>query len=94
MAQLRISLAALRDLREIKRYISRDKPLAARDWVAKIRRKCRLLAKNPELGDLREELGTTMRSSYLGDYCIFFRSDSEFVEIVRVIRGDRDIKSL
>jgi toxin ParE1/3/4 len=55
MSKLRYSDPALSDLREIQRYIARDKPDAARNWVAKIRRKCRTLAGNPELGDSREE---------------------------------------
>jgi toxin ParE1/3/4 len=94
MAKLFISDTALQDLKEIKRFIALDKPIAASRWVSKIRQKCRLLAKNPELGDPREELGNGIRVSYLGDYCIFFRNIGDFVEIVRVIRGDRDIRFL
>jgi toxin ParE1/3/4 len=94
MAKLFISDTALQDLKEIKRFISLDKPIAASRWVSKIRRKCRLLAKSPELGDSRDELGSGIRVSYLGDYCIFFRATDDNVEIVRVIRGDRDIKFL
>lgn len=94
MAKLSISETALRDLKELKRYIASDKPQAASRWITKVRQKCRLLAKNPELGDPREELGTGIRVSYLGDYCIFFRKVDGFVEIVRVIRGDRDIRFL
>jgi toxin ParE1/3/4 len=57
MPKLRYSDPALSDLTQIKCYIAHDKPDAARNWVAKIRQKCRLLANNPELGDPREELG-------------------------------------
>jgi toxin ParE1/3/4 len=94
VSKLRFSDAALNDLREIRRFIAYDKPKAAGEWVRKIRRKCRLIARNKELGDAREELGSGVRSTYLGDYIIFFRSDSNFVEIIRVIRGDRDIRFL
>jgi toxin ParE1/3/4 len=94
MPKLFISESALADLKQIKRYIARDKPIAARNWIAKIRRKCRLLARNPELGDLREEFGKGIRCSYFGDYIIYFQREDNTVEIMRVIRGDRDTKFL
>ncbi len=94
MPRLRISADARRDLREINKYIARDKPVAARKWVGKIRQKCRLLSSHPDLGDACEELGKGIRSAYLGHYVIYFRSSNDFVEIVRVVRGDRDTKYL
>lgn len=94
MARLQFSADARRDLKEINLYIARDKLDAARKWVHRIRSKCKLLAKNPQLGDAHEEFGKGVRSSYLGHYIIFFRVKGEFVEIMRVMRGDRDIKFL
>jgi toxin ParE1/3/4 len=38
------------DLVGIIDYIARDKPKAARDWLAKIRQSCELLATQPEMG--------------------------------------------
>ena len=94
MAKLYISETALADLKEIQRYIARDKPVAARNWIARIRRKCRLLAKNPELGDLRDDLGKGVRCSYLCGYCIFLGREGNMVKILRVVRDDRDITFL
>jgi toxin ParE1/3/4 len=94
MPKLFMSESAISDLKQIQRYIARDKPIAARNWVSKIRHKCRLLAKNPELGDLHAEFGKGIRCSYVGDYNVYFRRDGEVVEIMRVIRGDRDIRFL
>ncbi|MDA1051255.1 MAG: type II toxin-antitoxin system RelE/ParE family toxin [Planctomycetota bacterium] len=37
------------DLEGIVDYIARDKPNAARDWLAKIRRTCETLATQPDL---------------------------------------------
>lgn len=42
------------DLIGIVDYIARDKPRAARDWLAKIRQACELLATQPGMGELRE----------------------------------------
>ncbi len=57
-------------------------------------KKCPLLASNPELGDDRSELGERIRNAYVGSYVIYFRHLGSFVEIVLVIRGDRDIRFL
>ena len=88
MPRLRYSAQSKDDLKQIARFIAKDKPKAARLWVSKLREKCRLVSKNPETGDDRSELGDGIRSTYLGSYVIFFRLNEGFLEIVRVIRGD------
>lgn len=90
MSKLRYSAAAKEDLKEIARYIAKDKPTAARQWVAKLREKCRLAARHPEIGDERGDLGEGIRSTYVGSYIIFFRENNETLEIVRVARGDQE----
>lgn len=94
MPRLRYSAESKEDLKQIVRFIAEDKPVAARKWVATIREKCRIVAKHPEVGDPRPEFGESIRSTYVGSYVIFFRRTDGFVDIVRVIRGDRDTKSL
>jgi toxin ParE1/3/4 len=90
MPRLRYSAEAKEDLKQIAEYIAHDKPIAARKWAAKLREKCRLVARQPGVGDDRPELGDGIRSSYLGSYVIFFRRTDCLVEIVRIIRGDRE----
>ena len=90
MPKLRYSDASKDDLKEIARFIAKDKPQAAREWVAKLREKCRMLAKHPEVGDDRSDLGEGIRSTYVGSYIIYFRRREETLEIVRVRRGDRE----
>jgi len=94
MPQLRYSAGAKEDLKQIAAYIAQDKPIAARKWVAKLREKCRLIATHPDIGDDRPEFGDGIRGSYLGSYVIFFRRTNGILEIVRVIRGDLDTRSL
>jgi len=94
MPSLRYSAEAKDDLKQIARFIANDKPVAARQWVAKIREKCRIVAQHPDVGDQRPELGQEIRSTYVGSYVIFFRRSDGFVDFVRVIRGDRDTRSL
>lgn len=94
MPRLRYSDESKDDLKQIARFIAQDKPAAARQWVAKIREKCRLVSKYPESGDQRLELGEGIRSTYFGSYVIYFRRRDNVVEIVRIIRGDRDTQTL
>ena len=94
MPRLRYSAESKDDLKQIARFIAKDKPAAARQWAAKLREKCRLAAKHPEVGDKRPELGEGIRSTYLGSYVIFFRRSKGYVDIVRVIRGDVDKPSI
>lgn len=94
MPRLRFSRDARDDLKGIASYIARDKPIAARRWVEKIKKKCRLAARHPEIGESREELGKGVRCTLFGNYLIFFRRVGGFIEISRVIRGDEDIQSL
>lgn len=66
MLRLRFSAASKDDLKEIARFIAKDKPIAARQWVEKIREKCRLAANYPEIGDDRRDLGEGIRSTFVG----------------------------
>ncbi|QDV40401.1 Plasmid stabilization system protein [Stieleria neptunia] len=88
MPRLRYSAASKEDLTEIARFIAKDKPDAARKWVAKLRQRCRLAAKHPDIGDDRSDLGERIRSTYVGSYIIFFRENDDTLEIVRILRGD------
>ena len=94
MPRLRFSRDARADLKEISRYIARDKPVAARKWVEKIKSKCRLLAGHPKLGEARDDLGEGVRCTFVGSYVILYRHTGRTVEVSRVIRGDRDIRSI
>jgi toxin ParE1/3/4 len=94
MAILIISPIARQDLSDIFDYIARDKPIAASNWIETIEQECRLIATTPEFGVKRSEYGSTIRSSVVGRYVIFFRPIQEGIEVVRVIPGDRDIRSL
>jgi toxin ParE1/3/4 len=82
------------DLLDIFDYIARDKPTAAANWIDKIEEKCELIAATPEFGESRPEYGADIRSSVVGRYVIFYRPIRDGIEVVRVIAGDRDIRSL
>ena len=94
MANVRIVASARQDLADIFDYIARDKAIAAANWVSKIEKKCELIATTPGFGEMRPELGGDIRSSSLGRYVIFYRPIENGIEVVRVIPGDREIRSL
>jgi len=94
MDKLLFSPAARDDLVDIFDYISRDKPVAAGDWINTIEEKCRLIATTPKFGECRPEFGEGIRSSVVGRYVIFYRAIKGGIEVVRVIAGDRDIRNL
>ncbi|MCH8922236.1 MAG: type II toxin-antitoxin system RelE/ParE family toxin [Planctomycetes bacterium] len=54
-----------------------------------------LLARYPEMGELREEFATGLyRSFTVGNYVIFYRPISSGIQVARVLHGARDHRSL
>ncbi len=94
MSRLIFAPSARLDLLDIHDYIARDKPNAAANWIDRIEEKCELIAATPEFGEKRPEYGPGIRSSVVGRYVIFYRPMEDGIEVVRVIAGDRDIRSL
>ena len=94
MGALKFTLRAERDLNDIWDYIARDNPKTAVDFTAAIERTCGLLADNPAMGRRRDDLVARLRSFPHGKYLIFYRPIRGGVEIVRIVRGSRDIASL
>jgi toxin ParE1/3/4 len=92
MARLVIAPEARADLREIRDYIARDNPEAARRVVTRLRDLGRLLAGTPALGRGRRELGPRLRSFVAEPYVLFYRplAGSAGIELARVLHGARD----
>lgn len=83
------------DLEGIVDYIARDKPNAARDWLARVRQTCETLAANPEIGEIRDGFSVQgCRSFSVGNYVVFFRAIKDGIEVSRVIHGSRDMRGL
>lgn len=92
MTRVEFSEAAEEDLCDIVEYIAKDKPTAARTWLASIRERCDMLASNPELGAVRPGYGVEGCKSFsAGSYVIFFRNTKSGIEVARIIHGSRDL---
>ena len=94
MSRFRLAHLARTDLAEIREYVARDKPVAADRLIATLFDRFHLLAKNPQMGEGRPELGQGLRSFSVGNYVVVYRPVSEGVEIARVVSGYRDIEAL
>lgn len=95
MATVYYSTLAAADVHENVEYISRDKPDAAYRWIEKIESTCEMLAENPKVGQERTtRRHGKCRSFVSGNYVIFFRGVSDGIEVVRIVRGERDLDGL
>ena len=95
MPKVHYSTLAAHDLFENAEYIAQDKPAAAYRWIEKIESACEFIAANPEVGQQRATHGFgDCRSFTCGRYVVFFRRVTDGVEIVRIVRGERDLESL
>jgi len=94
MSRYILSPLASADLREIHDYIAEQDLDAALDAVTRLELACEKLAKMPEMGRKRRELGSTLRSLAVGHYVIFYRIIKGGVEIIRVLHGARDIRTI
>ena len=95
MGRIRYSKLASTDLCENAEYIERDKPEAAYRWIETIEGVCETLAANPEMGQARESKNHgACRSFTSGSYVIFFRGIGDGVQIIRIVRGERDLDNV
>ena len=82
---------ARRDLLEIWHYIAADNPAAADRVLDGIEASLIHLAECPELGRARPEIQSNLRSIVAGNYLVFYMPRTEAIEVIRVIRAERDI---
>lgn len=79
------------DITEIWGYIADDSELQADAFVDRLDAKFQLLARQPGLGRVREELAPGVRSFPVGRYVIFYESVSDGIAVVRVLHSARDL---
>jgi addiction module RelE/StbE family toxin len=88
--KLRWTQQARRDLLEIGRFIARDKPIAARRWVARLRQEARQAAEMPMTGRKVPEIDREdVREIILRSYRIVYLICEEEVRILTVFEGHR-----
>ena len=82
------------DLIEIWLYIAHDDVRAADRLLDEIEEKFFLLADHPSLGPSRPDIAPGLRYLPVRRYLILYREITDGIEIVRVVHGARDVRSL
>ncbi|WP_347986660.1 type II toxin-antitoxin system RelE/ParE family toxin [Methylomonas sp. AM2-LC] len=90
MATVKFTPLARNDLKEIRDFISLDKPGVASKYMAILKQKCELLANSPQLGIQRAEYCNLYKFP-VDSYLIFYRPSQTGIEVIRVLHGNRDI---
>jgi toxin ParE1/3/4 len=85
---------AEQDLIDALVYIGRHSPAAAHRFAAAVDRVCQLLAQFPQMGTACERLGRGLRQFPVDSYVIFYRPIDGGIEVVRVVHGSRNMRSL
>ena len=95
MTGFKLSPEAYDDIDEMWEFIAQDNIDAADRVREEIFAACEKLAETPGMGHLRQDLADEpLRFWAVYSYLIIYREDSDPLEIVRVLHGARDVKSL
>jgi toxin ParE1/3/4 len=95
MIRFRVSHRATIDLAKIQSYIAVENPSAVDALIDALFDAFQAIARDPELGERRPEITPDpIRMFSVKNYVIFYRPRRDFVEIVRVVHGARDLYSL
>ena len=95
MMKIRVSPAALNDLKEINFYIKDDlsNPIAEKNVMKRIVDDYNRLTFSPDIGiplSTKVPFETDYRFIISGNYLIFYKTDNEYVSVYRVLYGRRD----
>ncbi|MDA8020345.1 MAG: type II toxin-antitoxin system RelE/ParE family toxin [Thermoanaerobaculia bacterium] len=94
MPRLRWTHRSRRDLLEIGRFIARDKPGAARRWVARLRRRAQQAAEYPDSGRIVPELGRDdLREVVERGYRIIYRISDREIHVLTVFESHRLLRT-
>ena len=94
MPKVQLSRAARTDLIEIWTFLAAESERAADRVLDRIGAKLELLVRQPNLGRLRHELHSSLRSFPVGDYVVFYQVAGRSVTVARVLHGSRDLTRL
>ena len=88
--KIRLSNAAIRDLREAQARIAFDSPTAARQVILRIQKAVELIASRPEIGRLSVDKKTREWSVPGLPYVIPYRTVGDVLEVIRIWHTSRD----
>lgn len=92
--KVRLSPAALADLARISDWIGRDNPKRAVSFIEELRTACRELGAFPRAFPSFPHFGPLARRRAYGNYLIIYDVEEDFVTVVAVVHGARNIDEL
>lgn len=82
------------DLDDIAYYIALDNRDAARRTVDRLRDRLKVLESFPGAGQPRDDLHPGLRSWPIDHYVVFYTTDDNEIQIVRILHGARDVQRI
>jgi toxin ParE1/3/4 len=94
MPQYTISPTAICDLEDIIDYFTERNVEVGDRLLNEFTKKCRYLTQFPLIGRSYAQIRNYLRGIPMQNYIIFYRVIDEDIEIMRVIKGDRNLESI
>jgi toxin ParE1/3/4 len=82
------------DLEQIGDFIAARNPARAESFIGELREKATNIVNQPHAYAPRNDLSPGLREAIHKPYLILFRVTDNHVEIVRIVHGARDLKTL
>ncbi len=93
MNQYIISTEAIRDMEQILDYLANTNVNAGEKFLEEFSKKCRYLTQFPLMGRSYREIRPYLRGLPMKNYIIFYRLTKQGLEIMRVVKGERDLEA-
>jgi toxin ParE1/3/4 len=91
MPHIHRTKSSLWDYREIWDFIAQDNPNAADQLLREFDERLLKIADAPFLARSVETLAPNLRCSPVGNYLLFFRPETDGIQLLRALHGRRDI---
>ncbi|NES19397.1 MAG: type II toxin-antitoxin system RelE/ParE family toxin [Symploca sp. SIO3E6] len=94
MTQYIITPEAIKDLKMITDYLAQNNLKSAEQLLKQFNKKCYYLVQFPKIGRSYHHIRPSLRGLPLNGYIIFYRLSQDTIEIMRVIKGNRDLGAI
>ena len=94
MAEVRRSPQAEIDLEMILGDLDQNDHAYSQRYATAFDEKSKVIGQFPEIGRPRPEIAPNLRSTLVHPYVIFYRFEADVVQIIRILHGKRDLRSI
>jgi toxin ParE1/3/4 len=94
LTQYIIAPEAAQDLDEISTYYAVHNIEAGEKILDEFEARCKYLVRFPSIGRNYKTIRADLRGISFSGYILFYRTDKDMIEILRVVNGRRDLESL